>query len=202
MPDRELYARLESAPPWVRETAELVRFFGLRRAEVLGIELANLDYDRQAIRFAGENTKSGRDEFAFPLPGGWEFVTRLAAQAKQRRQSRIITWPGPAFMAKFLAGKPIPAESWRPLKSIRRAWCRSAVAAEIEQPHRLHDVRARYITDVAKINRGIAKEAARHADPATTERYIAIAADEVAAALKAAPRPQKPSLRTIRGGRR
>lgn len=201
MPDAELYARLETAPPWVQEAGELVRYFGLRRAEVLGVELANVDKGRRALRFDGAATKSGRDEFAYPLPGGWEFLDRLAKQARRRGQTRLITWPGPAYMAAAAAGLPVPRDCWRPLKSIRRAWRSTVRKAGVDHPHRFHDVRARYITDIATHHRGLAKEAARHADPATTERYISIASTTVAAALKTLPAPKKPAYRTIRGGR-
>lgn len=201
MPDGELYARLEEAPPWVRETGELVRHFGLRRAEALQVELAHIDRGQRGLRFSGNTSKSGRDEFAMPLPGGWEILMRLEKQARRRGQTRLITWPGPSHMADFLAGRPVPNGCWCPLKSIRRAWRTTVASADIDQPHRLHDVRARYITEVAKVNRGVAKDAARHADAATTERYIAVAASEVAAVLKGVPRPKKPSLRAV-GGRR
>lgn len=63
--------------------------------------------------------------------------------------------------------------------------------AKIDQLHRLHDTGARYITEIAKCDRGLAKEAARHADPETTERYIAVASSELALAVKSVPRPQR-----------
>jgi integrase len=201
MPDTEFYARIDTAPPWVRETAELVRYFGLRRAEALGVDLGHIDCDRKAIRFDGDHTKSGRDEFAYPLPGGWPFLLRLAKQAKERGQTRLITWPGPGLMRDFLAGGDVPKDAWRPIKSIGTAWRATAGKAQIGRPHRLHDIRARYITDVAKVARGVAKEAARHADPATTERYIAFETSDVAEALRGAARPQRPALRSVRGGK-
>lgn len=202
MPDDELYARTGVAPAWVREAAELARLFGLRRAEALTVELKHIDRGERALRFDGDDTKSGRDEFARPIAGGWELLTRLARQARRRGQTRLITWPGPAHMAEFLAGRPVPRDCWRPLKSIRRAWRTSARRAEVDRPHRLHDVRARYVTEVAKVtSSATTQKAARHADPATTARYTAIAEGEVARALEAVPRPKKPALRAIRGGR-
>ena len=63
--------------------------------------------------------------------------------------------------------------------------------AKIDQLHRLHDTGARYITEIAKCDRGLAKEAARHADPETTERYIAVASSELALAVHSVPRPQR-----------
>lgn len=202
MPDAEFFARLEEASPWVTEAAELARYFGLRHSEALGADLAHVDTEHRALRFDGATTKSGRDEFAHPTAGGWELLTRLVRQARARGQTRLITWPGQAHLADFLAGKKVPRECWRPLKSIKRSWRTTAAKAELEQPHRLHDVRARYITEVAKADRGFAKEAARHADAATTELYIAMEPGEVGAAVRRVPRPKKPALRLIRGGGR
>jgi protein gp37 len=93
-------------------------------------------------------------------------------------------------MRAYMLAPDVAARVWKAANDI---------AAEIERPHRLHDVRARYITEVAKVNRGVAKDAARHADPATTERYIAVAASEVATVLRGVPRPQKTPQR--RAGR-
>jgi integrase len=199
MPDAELFARLEEAPPWAREAAELARYFGLRRTEALEVELGHIDRDHRALRFDGATIKSGRDEFAHPIAGGWELLMRLERQARRRGQKRLITWPGPAYMAAHLAGKKVPREAWRPLKSVRRSWRSTAGKAKVAKPHRLHDVRARYITEVAKVaSSATTQEAARHQDAATTAKYTAIAAGEVATALKGVPRPNMGILRTVK----
>jgi len=200
MPDAELYARLKLAPPWAREAAELARHFGLRRAEALRVTIDHIDRDRRGLHFRGAESKSGRDEWAWPIAGGWELLERLERQARARGVRHLITWPGAAHMADFLAGEPVPRKAWRPLKSIRRSWRRTALEAKVAAPHRLHDVRARYITEVAKVNRGIAKESARHADPVTTERYIGVASSEVAEIVGSVPRPKKRPPRAARGG--
>jgi integrase len=57
MPDDELQARLAAAPPWVRETAELARCFGLRRAEALTLELRHVDRGQRALRFSGDGNQ-------------------------------------------------------------------------------------------------------------------------------------------------
>ena len=55
----------------------------------------------------------------------------------------------------------------------RRAWRSTAAKGAA---HRLHDVRARYITEIAKVaSSATTQEAARHQDAATTARYTAIA---------------------------
>lgn len=193
MPDAELYARLEVAPPWTREAAELARYFGLRRAEALGLTVDHVDRERRGLRFSGAEAKSGRDEWAMPIAGGWEFLMALERQARARRIRHLIAWPGQAYKHLAIAGKPgeIPRKAWRPLKSVRRSWRRSALEAEVDSPHRMHDVRARYITEIAKRHRGVAKDAARHADPETTERYIAVATSEVGDLVRGIGRPEK-----------
>ena len=118
-------------------------------------------------------------------------LERLARQARARGVAHLVTWPGPAHMAAFLAGGKVPADAWRPLTSIRRAWRGTAARAGIKGAHRLHDVRARYITEIARAAPAFAQEAARHQDPATTAGYIAFVAPEVSRALEAVPRPKK-----------
>lgn len=201
MPDAELYARLAVAPPWVVDAAELARHFGLRRAEALAVTWHHIDREHRALRFGEGETKSGREEFAVPIAGGWELLLRLERQAKARGVIHLVAWPGPSFRAAFLAGEKVPREEWRPLKSIRNAWRKTALKAKVDRPHRLHDTRARYITEVAKVSRGLAKDAARHADPATTERYIAVAASELAKSVKSVPGPKKPAQRRAHGKR-
>lgn len=193
MPDAELYARLATAPPWVVDAAELARLFGLRRAEALGVTRHHIDREHRALAFTGAEAKSGRDELATPIATGWALLVRLERQAKARGVDHLVTWPGPRYGRAWAEGEiaaaDIPRKEWRPLKSIRRAWRSTALKAKVERPHRLHDTRARYITEVAKVNRGLAKDAARHADPVTTERYIAVAASELAKAVRSVPAP-------------
>lgn len=199
MPDAELFARLEKAPPWTREAAELARYFGLRRAEALTVTVDHIDHGEKALRFDGAHTKSGRDEFAQPIAGGWALLLRLERQARARGVRHLITWPGQRFKAEAAAGDfaKIPRKAWRPLKSIRRSWRRTAAAAKVARPHRFHDTRARYITEVAKVaSSATTQEAARHQAADTTARYTGLASREVAKALEAVPRPKKPAYRT------
>ena len=188
-------ARLEEAPPWAREAAELspaISASGWPEALELTLGSISTAATEKALRFDGATTKSGRDEFAHPVPGGWELLMRLARQSRARRQERLITWPGSALMGvDFLAGRAVPVEAWRPLLCIRRSWRTTAGAAQVTRPHRFHDVRARYITEVAKVaSSATTQEAARHRRRGHHgARYTAIASAEVAKALKGVPRP-------------
>lgn len=197
MPDGELDARLEVAPSWTRDAAELARLFGLRRAEALKLERRHIDRERRCIRWPEDETKSGRDEDAHGGLAGWDLLVRLDRQAAARDQDHLVTWPGPKYLHDALAGGTVPNDVWRPLKSLKRSWKTTAKTAEIGQPHRFHDVRARYITEVAKgSSAAIAQAAARHADPTTTAGYVNIAAGEVsdavakAVATRKRPRPK------------
>ena len=179
--DAELNQRQAQLTPWAREAAELSRLFGLRKSEATTIEISHIDEQAKALFFRGENTKSGHDEHAFGGDAGWKLLQRLKRQAIARRQTRLISWPGPEHFQAYLKGRKVPVESWRPVKSIDGAWRRSAKG--IDGAHRFHDVRARYITSVAQANKGVARQAARHQHSATTDLYIQVADEEVAQAV-------------------
>jgi hypothetical protein len=199
MPDGEFDARQAVAPPWTAEAAELSRVFGLRRGEALWVERRHIDREEGGLLFSGEETKSGRDERVFGGAAGVELLERLRLQAVRRGQTHLVTWPGPKHWRPMLRGEEVPREAWRPLKSVRRSWRTTIKTGEIDQPHRFHDVRARYVTEVAKVQAAATQDAARHADPATTALYIKLAAGEVRAAVAKAigRRPKRANLKVI-----
>jgi hypothetical protein len=195
--DAELAARLDTAPPWTRDAAELSRLFGLRHGEAfwasrrhlsreIYVDEGGVEIVSTVLRFGPGETKSGNDEIAYGGQAGGELLERLEAQARDRGVMYLITWPGKKHFQKFLRGKEVPAGCWVPLKSIRKSWWASARRAGIDQPHRFHDVRARYITEVAKVQPAAAQDAARHQDPSTTAMYIKLAGTEVRDAVRKA----------------
>jgi integrase len=200
MPDGEFDARQAVAPPWTAEAAELSRVFGLRRGEALWVERRHIDREEGGLFFSGEETKSGRDERVFGGDAGMALLERLRLQAVQRGQMHLVTWPGPKHWRAMLRGEDVPRTTWRPLKSVRRSWRTTIKTGEIDQPHRFHDVRARYVTEVAKVQAAATQDAARHADPATTALYIKLAAGEVRTAVTQAMarRPQRPNLKVAK----
>jgi hypothetical protein len=181
--DEELSTRIAHAPQWTREAAELSRLYGLRKGEVFWLERRHIDRDLEAIRFGPNETKSRNEELAHGGQEGWQLLLALDEQADQRRQRFLVTWPGKNHFRAFLAGKAVPDECWQPLKSIRKSWQSAARRAGIDSSHRFHDVRARYITEVAKIQPAAAQDAARHQDPSTTALYIKLASTEVRSAV-------------------
>lgn len=200
MPDGEFDARQAVAPPWTAEAAELSRVFGLRRGEALWVERRHIDREEGGLFFSGEETKSGRDERVFGGDAGMVLLERLRLQAIQRGQTHLVTWPGPTHWRAMLREEEIPRAAWRPLKSVRRSWRTTIKTGEIDQPHRFHDVRARYVTEVAKVQAAATQDAARHADPATTALYIKLAAGEVRIAVAEAltRRPQRAQLKVVK----
>jgi integrase len=197
MEDEELDSRLASAPPWTREAAELSRLFGLRRSEVFKLQRRHISREVRGLRFGINETKSGNEELAHGGEAGWELLKHLDEQALRRGQTHLVTWPGPKRWRAFLRGEPIEMADWQPLKSVRRSWRTTIKAAGIEHPHRFHDVRARYVTEVAKVQAAAAQDAARHQDPATTAMYIKLAASEVQAAVAQAV-AQRPIRRKLK----
>lgn len=198
--DDELHARLEEAKPWTRESAELARLFGLRLSEALEVERKHIDRETKGLRFDAGETKSGNDELVSGGASGWQLLLELEVQAITRGQQRLVTWPGPKLWRAMLRGEEIPKSEWRPLKGIRRSWKTTIKTAGIERPHRFHDVRARYITEVAKVQKAAAQGAARHQDPATTALYIRLADSEIrdAVAQANARRPSKSKLLVVK----
>jgi len=154
MTDAEMLARREVAPPWVVDAIDLARLFGLRVDEALTLDVGNLDYPETALKLRPEQTKTGDEQMCYGGPEGWDLVKRLARQARTRGVRHLVTWPGTTVAQRLKAGhdpKTIPADAynWRPLKSIRNAWRRTAETAGIAAPRRFHDLRAAYISEVA-----------------------------------------------------
>jgi len=192
MPENELASRLEVAPPWTQEAALLARYFGCRLSEALALTIRHIDREARCLRLLGSATKSGRDE---PLHGGdvgWELVLRLEAQARRRGQVHLVTWPGVRAARRMRLGEtpddaavdPKTGRSiWAPVKSIRRSWNRTATAAGVDQPHRYHDLRAAYITDIDRVaGATTTRLLARHASMSTTQKYIGLDGRELAGA--------------------
>jgi hypothetical protein len=195
--DIELAARLETAPPWTRDAAELSRLFGLRHGEAFWVRPKHVyretyvGEDNKAIqvvalRFGPGETKSRNEEIAYGGDAGAELLERLLRQARERGVELLVTWPGKKYFRAYLAGKEVPRDSWQGLKSVRGSWTRAAKRAGIQDPHRFHDVRARFITEVAKVQPAAAQDAARHQDPSTTALYIKLASSEIRAAVATA----------------
>lgn len=198
MPEAELDARLAVAMPWTVDAAMLGRLFGCRAKEALRVGRRHIDRQERCLRFKGAETKSGRDEALYGGEAGWDLLLRLEAQALRRGQENLVTWPGIQWARRCSLGR-WPADDtvdettgrsvWQPLKSVRRSWRTSSAAAGVEAPHRFHDTRAAYISDVARLGSStITKNLARHSSMATTEGYIGVVAQDLPQAADEAAR--------------
>lgn len=198
--DDELGRRLDVARPWTRKTGELARLFGLRKAEALTVGRRHVDREMQGLRFDAGETKSGNEELAFGGEAGWALLLELDAEAKARGQEHLITWSGPKLWRAELRGEKIPRHEWRPLKAIDRSWRTTAKAAGIVGGHTFHKIRARFVTEVAKVQPAAAQLAARHQDPATTALYIKLASSEISDAVRRANarRPARAGLKVVK----
>ncbi len=188
IPDEVLSEILAVVPEHVIEAVTLTLYFGFRRGEVFGLEIANVDFAARGVRLFAEDVKDAEDTF---LPGGpqaMEYLARLVAQAKARRQQRLITWRPPRKDPDMQAREP-----WRVVGRPKSAWKRAMKIVEkrFGRRYRWHDIRAAFITHVALTSGQLAAQAlARHSDYDTTKAYVEVA-DEMRriAAERAAQRP-------------
>ena len=146
----ELKSHLEVAAPWAKDAAEPAHRFGLRAAEAARVTIHHINRSTQGLRFEGEAQKSYRDEEIYGGEPGWQLLLRLETQAIERGQIHLVTWPGREYLWNAKCGREVPREAWWPLKSVRKSWASSAKNAGIERPHRFHDNRGAYITQIAE----------------------------------------------------
>jgi integrase len=198
MPESEFRSRVNAAPSWVVEAANLAWHFGLRKTETLIVDLRHVDWENECIRLPAAVTKSGKDQALYGGHRGWILVRWLARQARRRGQTRLVMWPGRDWFKKQRRGERVPNEAWQPLTTFRRAWTDTIERAGIERPRRFHDLRAAYITNIARLgSSAITKGLARHASMATTERYIKLVEHQLAEAADRAAK-SRPRLKVVR----
>lgn len=205
MPDAELQALIDEAKPWLQDILLLSRYFGLRKSECCKVTVAHVAHNQQALRFDAKEVKGKEDQFAYPLnEDGWQLVLRLFAQAKARGQKHLITRPATVkAMITHAKGVALRREDWTPVKSVKSALRGARARAAIEDGHRLHDVRARYITNVARVTNGdtiLVKRAARHKQITTSEAYVGIEDEGLQKALRGTKVniEVKPALKAVR----
>jgi len=89
--DSELAARLNTAPPWTRDAAELSRLFGLRHGEAFWFGRKHITreshVEEAVLRFGPGETKSGNEEIAYGGRAGGELLV-LAQRSKPRDSLR------------------------------------------------------------------------------------------------------------------
>ena len=194
--DSEIDRLLPALPSWARDASEMMDLFGLRAAEALGARLSWIEWQLKGLRLPGEIVKSRKEQFQPAGPAGMALLQRLARQAETRGTTFLVSWPGSMRAVHALARAertgqdPVKLEiDWQPLKSFRRSWTSAKRAAGLTdgRQRRIHDLRAAYITRIARDSSAqAAKDAARHASMSTTQRYIALVEGDVHAAVRQA----------------
>ncbi len=171
------------------------------------------DFQLSKVRYQGYclDSESGAPARSEKEARDIEGAERRAAKARQgiarsgiRAGAFTLAQAMTLHLDNQVESTPEHVANLAPLKSVRKSWATSAKDAGIEKPRRFHDVRGAYITQVARGTRSsrMIREAARHRDQSTTDRYIEIAQNETAKAVEKAMRPAGPKLRLVSGGRR
>lgn len=184
-----------ATPAHLRDAVMLVRLFGLRRDEAFAATTAWIDWDNGGLRVPAEIAKNDSDDF---LPANEEaraLLMRLAAEAEARRQAasggaRGRNTPEPLIVyrkpGQDALKRPFAA---RPIKDARGAWHAALDRVGADRRYRFHDVRATYITQIAHVAPDkVTQDLARHANAATTARYVKLADDAKKRAVEMMPR--------------
>jgi integrase len=182
IPDAVLSKVLEKLPPHVVDAMLASLYFGFRRSEIFHMEISDVDFERGGVWLAAEYVKDHEDAFLPGAPQAMAHMRKLVDQAKEREQTRLITW--------------------RPMESPKTAWATAMndIEREFGRRWRWHDIRAAYITQVAITAGPIAAQAlARHSDFRTTQGYISVADETLRAGAKMAA--ERPALAIHKGGK-
>lgn len=165
-------AALESdsaTPDHLWQAAALSRLFGLRLDEAMQARADWIARDERALRLPAEVQKAERDEYLDGNAEAMQLLDWLALFARDRGDDYLIVYTPPGLDAKGKPHKP------RPIRNPRRAWKSALRRLGVEGRWRFHDVRARYITEIANIASSATTQAlARHKSAATTALYTGI----------------------------
>lgn len=165
---------LKVAPPHVADAVRLSMLLGLRRSEVYRLTRQHVDFESNGIWLKPHETKANRGEFMPANASGMALLRRLVDQAKERGVDHLITW------------RRSEKQPYRPLKSPKKAIQNALKNAGLAGQRRFHDLKGTYTTNLAMVAPSkIVQRLARHKDPRTTERYIAIADEALRSAMEA-----------------
>lgn len=167
------------------DAARLARHMGFRKTEMLSIELGQVDLANRCVWLKGEDTKGKRDEAVPANKAAMKILARRVAEARRLKIPWLFWWVPPGLDAD---GRPKPP---RPVRNLQTAWEGAQRRAGLEHAYRFHDLKASYVTGVGRhASLRKTQELARHRDPATTMRYLAVLDGEGRDAVEAAGRDQ------------
>jgi len=157
VPVETVHLILQHLPQLVADVVTLLVLTGTRKGELLARRVEDYRSDLGALRIPGAETKGGRDEY-IPIPEDAAEVIKRRVEASKEAGS---VW---LFPSSTGTGH---------LKDFKRSWATALRRAGA--PHyRIHDLKATFVTTVARVDRGMAQTMARHRSEVTTKRYIAV----------------------------
>lgn len=197
VPEFVLQEILPSLPQHTVEATTLTLFFGFRRGEVFDLTIADVDFEDRGVRLRAEDVKDNEDAFMPASRQAMAYLHQLCEQANERGVLHLITWrpyrKDPDEQAKL---------PWRKLKKSKSAWRRvmDGIEAKYGRRWRWHDIRASFITHVARMSGQLAAQTlARHSEFETTKLYIEAANEWTREAADRAA--ERPALSVIYGGK-
>jgi len=148
----ELGRIMNNLPGWLSPIATFARYTGARRAEILNLTWADVDFKRGQITFRG--TKNGED-------GRVEMNDTTAALLK--------SLPAPIERTQRVFQLENTAACWM---RIRRAWEEACDTAKVRNFH-FHDLRHQAATDLLTLGAGLndVRDFLRHKSMVMTLRY-------------------------------
>jgi integrase len=151
------------APAHLIDAILLVRNMGFRKAEVFGLQIADVDFDAGGVWLRGERTKGRRDEFVPANADAIDLLRRLVAQARERTTAYLLTY------------RPRKLGEWVPVRDPKRSFRTAMKQIGLDGQHVFHNTKAAYVTAVASTaSAEVTRSLARHKDSRTTARYIQV----------------------------
>lgn len=166
---------IAQAPPHLAAAIELVTEFGFRSGEVFGLQIHQVDVERQGIWLDGDDVKENADAFLPATPGTMALLRRLVDQAQAAGQQHLILYLDPS------------TKRLRPIKKPRAAWQRLRRILGLQGRHTFHNIRGTFAQRMVrgKVDPRIAQKLMRHSRLEITEMYYEIEAEARRAAVEA-----------------
>ncbi|MCA6303678.1 MAG: tyrosine-type recombinase/integrase [Phenylobacterium sp.] len=183
IPDEALARIVAVAAPHLADAILLARNMGFRLDEMTSIRPDQVDDAARGVWLDAAQTKAARGTFKPAPAAAWAVLERRAAEARALGLDRILFWPRPAGRAPDGS----PRARWEPVRSFKTAWRGALARAGLAGRWRWHDLKASFVTAVARHGRpATVQQLAEHRHASTTARYLAVFDEDKRAAVEAA----------------
>jgi integrase len=155
---------LKVASPHVRDGIMIGAWLPARQREIWTMTVQWVDLEANLVHLPAETAKNKQD---IPIPIARPLrpvLERLVAEARAAGRQHLLVWQPPGKSAQP-----------RPIKHPKTAWKATLRRAELDWTgYRLHDLKGHFTTELLRTGARImtAMELSRHADVATTMRYV------------------------------